>query len=290
MVLKRFKSAMAFAAMGTLMLAGCGTVPQEYTDEFVGVYELKEYTDAEGNSDESIDAMMELGMTAYLTLGEDGTASLSIFGESQDGTWKAVGEDSANCTIVDRETGVEAVSDMVLAENHQLTLSNDGEIMKFDFLGKDAEVGGMTAEEFGKALMDDSESSEMLRGSMESFDEGTAEELDETLADDDNVTIKLKGIGEYSGDPAYLLELTNKTDSLLMFMNFADDWTVDGNAHNPVLYDTVEPGKTRGSIMWFEDDDLEGIESLKNVKGTISVSHSLDNSYESIGDYPIDIE
>ena len=110
---KRF--ALAFAAILALCLAlvGCGggggETPADPSANFVGTWEISGMTqDGETYGEEEIEMMREYGLMIYLEFYEDGTFSLELFGEANEGTWEATSASevvTSSETLASAETG-----------------------------------------------------------------------------------------------------------------------------------------------------------------------------------------
>lgn len=99
---KRFLGLFAILAMFCIALVGCGGGGQDYTANFSGEWELSHVENNDELSPEAIQDLRDLGLTVNLSLGEDGAASLVMFGEDYGtGEWKATGADTCEVTIND---------------------------------------------------------------------------------------------------------------------------------------------------------------------------------------------
>ena len=93
-------------------LVGCGGVDKS---KYMGDWKLAYGSDADLDAD-SIELMDSLGISVTLTLNEDGTGSLDVFGKKMDAKWEATSNEEGTITL----DGSEAT--MKLAEEGELTI------------------------------------------------------------------------------------------------------------------------------------------------------------------------
>ena len=92
-------------------LVGCGGVDKsKYAGDWKLAYGSDENLDAD-----SIQLMESLGLSVTLTLNEDGTGSLDLFGEKQDAKWEASSNTEGKITLKDGEAKLKL-------ENDELTI------------------------------------------------------------------------------------------------------------------------------------------------------------------------
>lgn len=92
-------------------LVGCGGVDKsKYTGDWKLVYGSDENLDAD-----SIELMDSLGLSVTLTLKEDGTGTLNLFGESMDAKWEASSNTEGKITLDNSDATLKL-------ENDQLTI------------------------------------------------------------------------------------------------------------------------------------------------------------------------
>ena len=103
---------LAFALCFTLVGCGGGVDKSLYTGEWT----LESGSD--GNlTKENLDKMKQLGMEVTLTLKDDGTGSLNLFGEAMDVTWEATSNTEGKLTL-------QGESAALKLENGKLTMSD----------------------------------------------------------------------------------------------------------------------------------------------------------------------
>lgn len=75
-------------------LVGCGADKSNYTGEWKLAYGSDENLDAD-----SIALMDSLGMSVTLTLNDDGTGALNLFGDTQEVKWEASSNEEGKITL-----------------------------------------------------------------------------------------------------------------------------------------------------------------------------------------------
>lgn len=103
----------AFALCFTLI--GCGGSVDK--SNYLGDWQMTSGSD-ENLDEESIQLMESLGLTVTLTLNEDGTGSLNLFGEATDVTWEAKSNTEGTITYEGEDAKITLNGD-------ELTLSDD---------------------------------------------------------------------------------------------------------------------------------------------------------------------
>ena len=95
-------------------LVGCGGVDKtKYTGDWKLAYGSDENLDAD-----SIQLMESLGLTVTLTLNEDGTGSLDLFGEKTDVKWEASSNTEGKITIDGSEAKIKLTdSDLTIEDS-----------------------------------------------------------------------------------------------------------------------------------------------------------------------------
>ncbi len=102
-------------------LIGCGGVDKKnYTGEWKLAYGSDENLDAE-----SIQLMESLGLSVTLTLNEDGSGKLSLFGETSDIKWSASSNTEGKITIDNSD------ADVKLANGELTLVDKSGSSMTF---------------------------------------------------------------------------------------------------------------------------------------------------------------
>lgn len=265
--MKRIWPALVAAFAICLALAGCGK-PKDPAEDFIGKWEVISISsDGEETSEKDLNLLKDLDLHVYLVLNENGMATLDVFGDGMDGTW-SVSERGKGSILLD---GQEVP---MVIKGGKLTLEQDRSSMTFKKLEDSEEAAtsadaGHAATYFGGDTIND-------------LDNPT--EMDVLVANDDICTIKVTARGTYVGSPAFLFEITNKTDADFLVVNSTDDWAVNGAKRSATLYKTLKPQETLGSVAWFVqtgfDDDVN---ELTNVTGTIIICDA--NANNILGEY-----
>ena len=253
-----------------LVLAGCASGGAgggaDAAKSFIGDWKLVGMEEnGESTSSEDIALMEQMGVTVTLSFKEDKSCALSVFGEETSGTWEAKSPSEAAITI-------EGQTVVATLANEVLTLEDNGTKMMF---GKGVPQPSANAADPGTAAAEES---------AEESDE-TAVPIGQTIADDEICTIEVidKKV-DWADDPGYTLKITNKSDKAIRVSAKYDTFSVNGKMAEPELYETVQSGKYVEGFMWFSGDDVDGVDALTNVEGTIEVMD--DASYETLREYP----
>lgn len=253
-----------------LVLAGCASGGAgggaDAAKSFIGDWKLVGMEEnGESTSSEDIALMEQMGVTVTLSFKEDKSCALSVFGEETSGTWEAKSPSEAAITI-------EGQTITATLANEVLTLEDNGTKMMF---GKGVPEPSANAADPGTAAVEES---------AEESDE-TAVPIGQTIADDEICTIEVidKKV-DWADDPGYTLKITNKSDKAIRVSAKYDTFSVNGKMAEPELYETVQSGKYVEGFMWFSGDDVDGVDALTNVEGTIEVMD--DASYETLREYP----
>ena len=106
-------AAACFALALCFALVGCGGVDKS---AYVGSWELESGSD-ESLDAESIELMKSLGLEVTLTLSEDGTGSLDLFGETTDLTWEAKSNSEGTITLNDSTAALKLVDGKLTLED-----------------------------------------------------------------------------------------------------------------------------------------------------------------------------
>lgn len=273
--MKRFWTALAAAFVLSLALVACGGASADYKENFIGTWEVTSLTqNGEETSAEQLETMKSYGLAVYLDLNEDGTSALDLFGETREGTWEAKSADKVTVTIND-DPIEGTLGDGIL------TLSQDGSELVLKQIDPSERID---TSEAASALAPSNGSTYYGGDTIEDLDGAVT--LDIPLVDDEQVAIKVLGMGSYVGDPGFLLELTNKTASDVLFVS-GNGWNTNGIATDPVLYETVKAGETLGSILWFNASEVgSDVTTLADISGLIDVYDSADTSV-LINSYPV---
>ena len=114
-------AALGFALVLCFALVGCGGVDKSL---YTGDWTLESGTDKNLDAD-SIALMKTLGMEVRLTLNDDETGKLVLFGDSRDITWKATSN-------TEGEVSIDGASATLKLEDEKLTISDaNGTSMTF---------------------------------------------------------------------------------------------------------------------------------------------------------------
>ena len=241
-------------------LVGCGGGKSEdVSKNFVGDWVLVGgQADGEEIDQESIDILNSLGMQIYLSLKDDGTSALVLFGEELNGTWKA--KDASTVTITFDNDG----GDFKLADG-KLTLEVEGDKLIFEKgeISKSA-ASGTTGTGLSSATGSGTE------------DDGTivGEDLNVTIADDDICTIIVNNTAEdgWMGAGYNMTIYNNTSDRTLYVSSSYDTFSVAGKMMELYGGETIKPGKYVDTFMYFTSSDLpDGLAGLSDVEGVISV-------------------
>ena len=264
--MKRIWPALVAAFAICLALAGCGK-PKDPAEDFIGKWEVISISsDGEETSEKDLNLLKDLDLHVYLTLNENGMATLDVFGDGMDGTWSASEKGVGSILLDGQEVPM-------IIKGGKLTLEQDRSSMTFKKL-----------EEQEDATTSDASHAATYFGGDTINDLDNPTEMDVLVANDDICTIKVKAKGTYVGSPAFLFEITNKTDADFLVVNSTDDWAVNGSKRSATLYKTLKPQETLGSVAWFVqtgfDDDVD---SLTNVTGTIVICDA--NANNILGQY-----
>ena len=99
-------------------LVGCGGVDKsKYTGDWQLAYGSDENLDAD-----SIALMESLGLKVVLTLNEDGTGSLDMFGSKLSVSWEA--KSNTEGTLTMNDNGTDTSADLSLSEGGELTITD----------------------------------------------------------------------------------------------------------------------------------------------------------------------
>lgn len=110
-------AALCFAFALCFTLIGCGGGASVDKSIYTGTWELESGSD-ENLDAESVELMKSLGLEVTLTLKEDGTGSLDLFGESTDITWEAKSNTEGTITLEGEKANIKIA-------DSKLTLDDD---------------------------------------------------------------------------------------------------------------------------------------------------------------------
>lgn len=282
---KRLLALLTGALALCLVLVGCGKKVDP--TPFIGTWELYEMeADDEVTTNEDIQSLKDLlGITVYCDLNEDGTAVLDVFGETLEGTWEATEAGVATATMEDQEIEITLADD-------KLTVAQQGASMTFvkiDPADKLDNAAALASLQEGADLdIEDLDDVADEVSEVEEVDE-TVTPLDITVADDDLCTITITGVhNDWAGDPTYDITITNNSDKTIYVTTDYDTWSVNGKMCDPVMGETIQPGKYVEGTMWFDQEDVASAADLVNVEGTFVVWDN--ETYEDLGSYQVTID
>ena len=267
-----------------LVLAGC-CGGADAAKNYVGDWKLSGMEEnGEVTSADDLKLMEDLGMTITLSVKEDKTFSLNVMGDETSGTWEAKSASEATFTV-DGQSVPATLADGVL------TLESDGTKMQFEKGTVAASSGGAgssgAAATSGSATTGGTETPTSTDNGTTMVDGGeeAVVPIGLTIADDDICTIEIVDKkADWAGDPGYTVKITNKSDKAVSAVSKYGTFSVDGKMVDPVLVETIQPGKYVEGFMWFSDDDVASVDALVNVEGTIEVYD--DETFDTLGEYP----
>ena len=262
-----------------LVLAGCGG-GADAAKNYVGDWKLSGMEEnGEVTSADDLKLMEDLGMAITLSVKEDKTFSLNVMGDETSGTWETKSASEATFTV-DGQSVPATLADGVL------TLESDGTKMQFE-KGTVAVSSSGAAATSGSATTGGTETPTSTDNGTTVVDGGeeAVVPIGLTIADDDICTIEIVDKkADWAGDPGYTVKITNKSDKAVSAVSKYGTFSVDGKMVDPVLVETIQPGKYVEGFMWFSDDDVASVDALVNVEGTIEVYD--DETFDTLGEYP----
>ena len=258
--------ALLAAAVLVFALAGCSQAQPITEDTLKGTWAL------DGGSNSG------LGFESYLNFEDDSVAEMVVADSWLTGTWKVSGTEASltfdNAMVEEEgENGAQAPAGptaKLTYSNNKLTLgSADGSKLVF-VKDESEETKSMFSFDY-----------DLDGGDLQAAESDTAEYVDEVInpvdpavsvADDDKFTIKVTGKGtDYTGDPCYVLSITNKTDKNV-YIAPEDEFTVGGKKVDAGIGDEIAAGATVDVEMYFAQDDLGGaLEALTTTDGVIQL-------------------
>ena len=258
-----------------LALTGCGG-GADAASNFVGSWKLSAVeSSTEPASEEDVAFLEEMGMSCSITLNEDKTASLDLFGDVLNGTWEA--KDATNATITAEGESLE----MMLADG-KLSLDLEGDKMVF--------VKGKPSPQASDDASSDSKDSNKEGSSATESKPSNATgavSMNTTLVDDDVCTIVVvdKDV-DWADDLGYNLMITNNTDKAIYVSTDWGTFSVGNKMVDPILGETIQPGKHVEAFMYFDGEEINGgIEALVDVEGVITVDD--DATYDNLASYKV---
>lgn len=155
-VRKRLIAGLAVLCAFVLALSACGfgDPKAEASKNFVGTWELESMNSSgQETSAEDLALLKSFGMSVYLTVEDDGSALLEMFGSNITATWTA--KDATNVTLsfdgsAAQSTGIQETTQDVSFADGKLTMSSNNDTMvfkKIDPSEKEAQVAAAPTEE-----------------------------------------------------------------------------------------------------------------------------------------------
>ncbi|WP_077597820.1 hypothetical protein [Olsenella urininfantis] len=266
-VLRRGKGS-ALAVLSALALACCvlltacggsgGSLKKEVV---VGSWVASSLSDPE-LGELTADDLNAFGLSIEMVLEEDGSGSMSFFGEPEKLSWEVSGADKIKIKFEDT-----AASEFKF-EDGKLVGSDGDSKMVF---------------ERGQASSSGTSSS---GSSKEESSKEARESIDYTIADDDYVSIKATSVVvDEWGDPGFDIVVTNKSDKELTLHPSYSSFSVNGKMIDPWgLAETVKPGTYAQAFMYFDSKELGGstLDALKQVEGKLEL---VDSEYDTVSTY-----
>ena len=235
--------AILVTAVLAFTLAGCSSGGQSMTDDALkGTWKL--------------DSTSDVGFDAYASFGEDALFEMIVSDSYIDGEWSVSG----------------AEGKVVTSDDHTVTLT---------YSNNKLTLGGKDGSKLVFVKDDSEEVADLFALDESQYDIQELQVVDEVITpiepgvvvgDDATAAIMLTGKGtDFTGDPCYQLQITNKTDKTI-YIGAEDDFTVGGKAVEAGLGDEITPGETLVTTMYFSQDDLGGgLEMLTTTDGIIIV-------------------
>ena len=244
----------------------------------VGYWELVSgKADGTELTEDDIQMMNDWGMKVVLYLGEDGKATLDLFGEVQDSTW-----DIEKCTLgYDGETGTLELAD------DKLTFAAEETSLVFK-KGDDSLADQIKTDRESEKITDMGDPDDGDDGTTSSTEAATVPiDPPVTIADDEIVTVVAtdRAADEW-GQVGIMLTLTNNSDRKIGMSIPNDSCAVNGVMNDNWFYTAVLPGTSATKLCAFEG--IDSIDELVNIQCQLDVYD--DETYEDIASYPINIQ
>ena len=242
----------AICAIATCVaLVACGGGKAAKGAKMVGYWEfVSGKADGIELTEDDIQMMNDWGMKVVLYLGEDGKATLDLFGEVQDSTW-----DIEKCTLgFDGETGTLELADdkLTFAAGETSLVFKKGDDSLADQIKTDRESEKIT-----------------YMGDPDDGDDGTTSSTEAvTVPIDPPVTI--------ADDEIVTIVATIPNDSCAVNGVMSDNW----------FYTAVLPGTSATKLCAFEG--IDSVDDLVNIQCQLDVYD--DETYEDIASYSINIQ
>ena len=212
----------------------------------------------------SLDSASELGFDAYLSFEDESVAEMLLGDSWYEGTWEVSGT-SGTLTMPD-DRAVKMSYD-----GSKLTLgSSDGS--RLVFVKDDSEEVAALFSADSELELEDGEEVEYVDEQIEQIEPVA-------VADDDKFSITVTGKGtDFTGDPCYMLTITNKTDQDAYIVP-DDEFTVGGKQVEAGFGDEIAAGETLETSIYFGKDDVGGgAETLTGVSGVLVAYSDADDA------------
>jgi hypothetical protein len=268
------------ACMGVAGCSGGG----DATKAYVGDWKLVEMSsEGESMSADDLAAMEALGLSVKMTVNEDKTFSIDLFGEQESGTWEARSATEASFTI--DGTAVKAT-----LKDGKLTLADSENTLVFEKGTASASKSSAASSGSNAASSSSAASSSTAMPSVSSGAASSSSSqagvtpIGAILADDGICTIEvIDKKADFADDPGYTLIIRNHSDKAIDATAKYGSFSVNGKMADPVLYETIQPGKYVETFMWFSSKDVASVDELVEVDGVIGV-HDTD-TYDTLAEY-----
>ena len=271
--------ALLAAAVLAFCLAGCSQAQNMSPDTLKGIWKL--------------DSGSSVGFDSYISFEDDDYVEMIVADSLLDGKWSVSGASGK----IEFETYMEPEEEEDESSSSSSSSSSNKKTAKLSYVNNKLIVGSDDGSKLVYVKDDSEQAKEMFGYTMESDNGQEIEYVEEvidnispvTIADDDKFTITVTGKGtDYTGDPCYRMNITNKTDKD-MFIVPQDDFVVGGAKIEAGFGDEIEAGKTIETEMYFAKEDLGGgLEKLTTVDGVIEVIDS--DTDEDVVTYPFHME
>ena len=255
----------AICAIATCVaLVACGGGKAAKGAKMVGYWEL-----ASGKADgielteDDIKMMNDWGMKVVLYLGEDGKATLDLFGEVQDSTW-----DIEKCTLgYDGETGTLELAD------DKLTFAAEETSLVFK-KGDDSLADQIKTDRESEKITD--------MGDPDDGDDGATSSTEAAIV---TIVATDRAADEW-GQVGIMLTITNNSDKKIAMSIPNGSCAVNGVMSDNWFYTAVLPGTSATKLCAFEG--IDSVDELVNIQCQLDVYD--DETYEDIASYPINIQ
>jgi hypothetical protein len=279
------KTKTTLLAMAMALLLACvgvvGCSGGDASKAYVGDWKLVEMqSGGETMGAEDLAAMEALGLSVKMTVKEDKTFSIDLFGEQQSGTWEAKSASDANFTI-DGSTVKATLKD------GKLTLADGEDTLVFEkgtASASKSQAASSSSSAAASSTSASAASSANSSAASSSPSQAGVTPIGAILVDDDLCTIEVVDKkADFADDPGYTFIVRNHSDKAIDVTAKYGSFSVNGKMVDPVLYETIQPGKYVEAFMWFSSKDVASVDELTEVDGVISVNDS--DTYDTLAEY-----